>query len=112
MGQTKPGKLGCQRGKDMSYVQCFSSPSSYKNLLNININLSQYGIALKLIFSGRSMDYLLICTGMVGRGLTMASLGPRSSVSGETQVGSASETGFIAFSDLFVAPEVCYWIHT
>lgn len=31
-------------------------------------------------------------------------------MSGETQVGSASEAGFVAFSDLCVAPEVCYQI--
>lgn len=31
-------------------------------------------------------------------------------MSGETHVGSASEAGFVAFSDLCVAPEVCYQI--
>lgn len=31
-------------------------------------------------------------------------------MSGEIEVGSASEAGFIAFSDLCVGPEVCYQI--
>lgn len=56
------------------------------------------------------MGYLLICTGVVGRGLTMASLGPRIIVSGETEVSSASEAGFVAFSDLCVTPVAYYQI--
>lgn len=50
------------------------------------------------------MDYFFISTGVVGSWV------PRSSVSGETLVLSASEAGFVAFSDLCVAPEVCYQI--
>lgn len=46
------------------------------------------------------MDYFFTSTGVVGSWV------PRSSVSGEIQVISASEAGFVAFSDLCVAPEV------
>lgn len=40
----------------------------------------------------------------------MASLGPRSNLLRETQVGSASEAGFELYSDLCIAPEVSYRI--
>lgn len=51
---------------------------------------------------------LFVCTSMVVSRGAMASLGPRSNLLQETQVGSASGAGFVASSDLCVAPEVCY----
>lgn len=55
----------------------------------------------------RSMSFGLYLCGGPGR-LAMASLGPWSNLSRETRVASASEAGFVASSDLCIAPEVCY----